>query len=265
MMNRFTYIDIIQDIIKGAKHWRIWSVLAWNMLKMEYRRTIIGPFWIVLQQSILIVALGYIFASIQKAEYVSFYVYFATGYTFWVLIYSFVTYAGNTFMGINGLPHMTREAFSNHIYLHITCQMLRFIHLIIPLIVILIIYHKVNVINIPLLICGIVMLMVFGFWVTVVLGCLSLRFQDLGLAVASIMQIMFFVTPVMFQASRVPGGDSLSMFNPFYHLLIVVRGNIINENVTLINWVAVLIINIIGICLALVVFRWARPKLAYWA
>lgn len=263
-MNRFTYKDIIFDIFCGLKHWRIWTALSWNANKMEYRRTILGPFWIAIQQSIFIAALGYIFASIQKENYSSFFVYFATGYTFWLLIFSFVTSAGNTFKGINGLPHMTKAAISNHVYLQFTSQILRFAHISIPLIIILIVFNDILSINTPLLFCGIFMLMSFGFWISILLGCLYLRFQDLELAATSIMQVMFFVTPIMFQTTRIPGGEKLSSYNPFYHLLVVVRGSIISENVTTVSWVVVLSINFIGVCIAIAVLRWARPKLAYW-
>ena len=130
--------------------------------------------------------------------------------------------------------------------------------------VILLIFHNTITINFPLLLCGFLMLMIFGFWVSALLGCLSLRFQDIVPAVTSITQVMFFLTPIMFEKSRIPGGDIFSNYNPFYHILVVVRGNIIKEEVTLFNWVAVLIINSIGICITLWVLRWARPKLAYW-
>ncbi len=83
-------------------------------------------------------------------------------------------------------------------------------------------------------------------------------------AVTSITQVMFFLTPIMFEKSRIPGGEIFSDYNPFYHILVVVRGNITDENVTLYNWIAVLVINIIGIGITLFVLRWARPKLAYW-
>ena len=84
-------------------------------------------------------------------------------------------------------------------------------------------------------------------------------------ALNSLMQIMFFVTPIIYQQSIIPGGEKLSMLNPFYHILVVVRGNLIKEDVTLFNWIAVLVINIIGIAVTLWVLRRSRPKLAYWA
>jgi len=263
-MNRFTYRDIINDIIAGSKQWRIWSTLSWNGIKMEYRRTVLGPFWLCIQQTVFIIALGYIFASIQRENFASFFVYFATGYTIWLFISSLVTSAGNTFMGINGLPNMTSGALSNHIYLQLASQMLRFAHRLIPLIIILSVLYNSISINIPLLLCGFIMLMVFGFWISALLGCLCLRFQDLEPAVIAIMQVMFFVTPIVFEYSRIPGGDKLSAYNPFFHLLVVTRGYIVNEDVTLFNWIAVLVINIIGIGLTLWVLRRSRPKLAYW-
>jgi ABC-type polysaccharide/polyol phosphate export permease len=264
-MNRFTYGNIINDIISGLNQWRVWSSLSRNAIKMQYRRTILGPLWITLQQTIFIITLGYIFAAIQKENFSSFFVYFATGFTFWLLISSFVTSAGHTFTGINGLPNMTRAAISSHIYLRFSSEMLRFAHNSIPLIVIFIIFHNSISINIPLFICGFLMLMIFGFWISALLGCLSLRFQDLEQAVTSFMQVMFYVTPVIFQQSMIPGGDLISNLNPFYHILVVVRGNLINENVTLFNWIAVLVINVTGIGITLWVLRRSRPKLAYWA
>lgn len=263
-MNRFTYVDIIKDLIRGSRQWRIWSALAWNIIKMQYRRTVIGPFWITLQQTIFIIVLGYIFAGIQKEKFSPFFLYFATGYTIWLLISSFVTTAGNTFMGINGLPNMTQVALSNHIYLQFASQMMLFAHKVVPLIVILSLSHNIIAVNIPLLICGFCLLLVFGFWISALLGCLSLRFQDLKPAIASAMQVMFFLTPIMFEQSRIPGGEALSNFNPFFHIIVVVRGNIINENVTSINYIAAIVINIIGICFTLWVLRWSRPKLAFW-
>ena len=218
-----------------------------------------------LQHAIFILTLGYIFASIQKENYASFFVYFATGYTFWILISSFVTSAGNTFMGINGLPNMTNAALSNHIYLQFTSQILLFAHKIIPLVVILLIFHNTITINFPLLLCGFLMLMIFGFWMSALLGCLSLRFQDIKPAFTSNWRFPSSPTKTLILGTIMLWWDtSFSNFNPFYHILVVVRGNIINEDVTLFNWIAVLIINMIGIGITLWVLRWARPKLAYW-
>lgn len=263
-MNRFSYNDIIHDIIDGLKQWRIWSTIAWNMMKMHYRRTKLGHLWVALQHTIVIIVLGYMFAAIQKEQFSSFFVFFAIGYTFWLLISLFVTGAGDTFRGISSLPNMTKAALSNHIYLHFTSQMLVFAHRLIPLIAIFIIFHKSLSINLPLFLCGFLMLMIFGFWITALMGCLSLRFQDLNPAIASLMQIMFFVTPIMYQQSIIPGADKFNIFNPFYHILVVVRGNLIKEDVTLFNWMAVIMINILGIAITLWVLRRSRSKLAYW-
>lgn len=263
-MNRFTYTDILKDFKCGALQWRIWSALGWNSIKMQYRRTFLGPLWITMQHSIFIIALGYMFATIQKEDFASFFLYFATGYTFWLLLSSFVTEAGNTFLGINGLPNMTRTAITTHIYLQLFTQLLLFAHKLIPLGIVIIVFHRSLSVNLPLFICGLIMFLVFGIWITALLGCLSLRFQDLMPALSSIMQILFFVTPVMFRHSMIPGGEKLSNLNPFFHYLIVVRGNLLNEEVTLTNWLAVICMNVIGIIFTLWVFRRSRPKLAYW-
>ena len=223
-MNRFTYMDIVKDIITGLKHWRIWMTLSWYMIKMQFRRTEFGPVWIVLQVATFVIALGYIFANIQGESFSSFFVYITSGYTFWLLISNMVTSGGETFTGLNGLPNLTKVAISNHAFLRISSQLLLFLHQAIPLVVVLLIFHKSIEINLLSFLFGFSMIILFGFWVSIFLGCLCLRFPDLSQAVTAVMQVMFFITPIMFRTSRVPGGNILFGLNPLYHLLILVQG-----------------------------------------
>lgn len=263
-MNRFTYADILRDLGQGLLHWRIWSALSFNSTKMMYRRALLGPLWLTLQQTVFIGALGYVFASIQNQDFPGFFVYIATGLTFWQLITAYLTTAGNTFAAINRFPSMTCAAFSNHIYLQFLFQFLLFMHRLLPALVICGIFHESLAINLPNFLAGFAALLVFGFWISALLGCLSLRFHDLMPAVGSIMQVMFFLTPVMYRDSAISGAGHFFNLNPLNHFLLVTRGSLLGENVSAMSWATVVVINIVGIVLTLGVLRWARPKIPLW-
>lgn len=263
-MNRFSHGDIVRDLAAGCGHWRIWSALARNVIKLQYRRAALGPLWLTLQQLVVILALGYIFASIQGQDFSRFFVYFAIGYTCWQLLAAFVTTAGDTFKNIRRFPGMTRAALSNHIYLQFSTQLLYFLHRVPPALVICAIYREALDINVLTSLAGFLALLVFGFWISALLGVLALRFHDLVPAVVSVMQVMFFVTPVMYRHTAIAGAETWFNLNPFFHLLAVVQGSLLGEPVTALNWSAVIILNLGGGVVTLAVVRWARPKLAYW-
>src|SRR5262249_50704282 len=76
----------------------------------------------------------------------------------------------------------------------------------------------------------------FALWlvaslaVTVLLGAVCAGFRDIPPIVASVMQMAFFVTPVIWRPHLL-GEDMLWMlpFNPFYGLLEILRGPLLGE------------------------------------
>jgi len=37
----------IADLLAGLKLWELWSTLGWHDIRQRYRRSIVGPFWLV--------------------------------------------------------------------------------------------------------------------------------------------------------------------------------------------------------------------------
>ena len=42
------------DIIEGLRRWSLWSFLALDSIRNSYRRTVIGPWWLTLQNVLYI-------------------------------------------------------------------------------------------------------------------------------------------------------------------------------------------------------------------
>jgi ABC-type polysaccharide/polyol phosphate export permease len=84
------------------------------------------------------------------------------------------------------------------------------------------------------------------------------RFRDLAQVIASILQVMFFFTPIFW----VPGGQLsrpiLVEANPFYHLLQLLRAPLLGELPTALNWqvsVAVTVVAGVGALASLAATR----------
>src|SRR5207245_4142924 len=71
---------------------------------------------------------------------------------------------------------------------------------------------------------GIAIVTVNGFWIVLLVGTLCARFRDLPQIIANLMQIAFFVTPVMWKADQLPREASwLVDLNPLASLLALIR------------------------------------------
>ncbi len=108
------------------------------------------------------------------------------------------------------------------------------------------------------------LLLVNGLWVGLLFGLLSARFRDIPLIIASIVQVMFFITPVIWKPSMLPGRALFLDLNPFYHLVEIVRAPLLGQAPNLENWIAVLLITAIGWGLTLFFYTAYRWRVAYW-
>jgi ABC-type polysaccharide/polyol phosphate export permease len=68
------------------------------------------------------------------------------------------------------------------------------------------------------------------------IGPLCARFRDLPQIVANGVQVMFFLSPVIWSADQLPQRAIFIEANPFYHLVEVVRAPLLGEFATATNW-----------------------------
>ena len=74
------------DMVDGLKSWRIWLLLAWHEVKLRYRRSTLGPFWITISMAITIYTMGVLYGHLFKMDLAIYYPFLATGILGWNLI-----------------------------------------------------------------------------------------------------------------------------------------------------------------------------------
>ncbi len=80
---------------------------------------------------------------------------------------------------------------------------------------------------------------------TLLLGAFCARFRDIQPIVNSVMQIAFFMTPVIWKPDQL-GASSVDKLplNPFFDLLEIVRGPILGTDVTGMTWVGAIMLQL---------------------
>ena len=111
---------------------------------------------------------------------------------------------------------------------------------------------------------GLALLLLNGIWAALLLGVISARFRDVPPIVASIVRILFFVTPIIWMPGLMPERALVLDFNPFFHMVEVVRAPLLGTLPGLVSWLAVLGITLGGWIVAFEFFRRYRWRIAYW-
>ena len=103
-----------------------------------------------------------------------------------------------------------------------------------------------------------------GLWVGLLFGLLSARFRDIPLIVSNIVQVMFFLTPVIWRADMLPERALLLDANPFYHFVEILRAPMLGHPPGVENWLAALSVALVGWVIALIFYTAYRWRIAYW-
>jgi lipopolysaccharide transport system permease protein len=100
---------------------------------------------------------------------------------------------------------------------------------------------------------------------TLILGAFCARFRDIQPIVNSVMQIAFFVTPVIWKPTQI-GADSIDKlaFNPFFDLLEIVRGPILGTAVAGTTWIGALVYSVLLCAISWTFFVRARGRVTFW-
>jgi lipopolysaccharide transport system permease protein len=109
--------------------------------------------------------------------------------------------------------------------------------------------------------------LVDGMAISLILGVLCTRYRDVPPIVASVLQIAFFVSPIIWSPTVLAHrgmGIVLVNWNPIYVLLEIVRAPLLDTPETLHLWVVALSYSAMLLVATGLVFMRARPRIAYW-
>ena len=111
---------------------------------------------------------------------------------------------------------------------------------------------------------GLALLCLNGLWAALLLGLVSARFRDLPQIVASVIQVAFFLTPIIWKPGQLHGRAVIVGLNPFFHFMELVRAPLLGQAPGLTSWLAVLGITVGGWLVTFAMYRRYRRRIAYW-
>jgi lipopolysaccharide transport system permease protein len=111
---------------------------------------------------------------------------------------------------------------------------------------------------------GLVLMAVNAFAVALFLGMLCARFRDIAPIVGSVMQLAFFVSPVIWKPELLAEKQVWLPLNPFYTVMETVRGPLLEGGAPLLIWVSAIGFTLLTCAAAFAFFVRFRGRIAFW-
>lgn len=250
----------------ACRNYGLAVTLAWNEVAQRYKRSSLGAFWLTLNMAVLILALGFVFGSVLRTPLNQFLPFLCLGLILWGFISSAVNEGATAFVSHGQtILHLPVPLFLIIIKVFVR-NVIVLAHniLIVP---ILFLFFRIGVKPVALLaIPGFMLLSLNLLWVTFSLAIVCARYRDLPQVVQNLLQIAFYVTPIIWMPYLLPGGYRryLLNLNPAYHLMNLVRDPILGTIPPQESWIWAIGLAIFGWLAALALFNRYRLRVAYW-
>ncbi|MBA2412938.1 MAG: ABC transporter permease [Burkholderiaceae bacterium] len=253
-----------RDVADAVAAFRIWLMLAHTDVKQRYRRSVLGPFWITLSAVVSIIALALVYTQIFKVPTAEYLVFLTTGFIAWLYLSSLVMESCSVFIGAEGIIRQVNLPLGIHVFRMVWRNLIILAHNLVIVFLVLF-YMGVGMSWATLLFFPAVILISLGaVALGYLLGGLCTRYRDIPPIVSSLVQVMFYVTPVIWPPKLLVGNEHLLTFNPFYYFLELLRAPLMGEAPAADVWV-ISITLVVAFAFAATAFmgryRW---RVAYW-
>jgi len=255
----------ITDLVDGAGRWRIWLVLAMFDIRARYRRSRLGQFWITLSMAVTIAALALVYSVIFKIELAVYLPLVAISFIAWGLIASLLNDGATVFIESEGYLKSAPLPKSMFLYRMLARNTIIFAHNLILVPIVTLFFGIYPTWATLLFIPAFLLTMINGLWIGMVLGPLCTRFRDMPPIIASIVQIAFFASPVMWGRSQLGTGNEVwVMWNPFAVFLELMREPLLGKVPQAHWWLLAGAITVVGYAVGFAFFARFRSRIAYY-
>jgi lipopolysaccharide transport system permease protein len=243
---RNQYALASQDIKIGFQKWRIWMMLAYQDIKLRYRRSILGPFWITLSMAITVYSMGYLYGHLFHTNLETYFPFLVGGMLSWALVSTCITELSEGFSVADGLIKQIKLPYSLYIHRVIMRNIIIFSHNVIVIVPILAIYHQFAKINLNTLVLlpNLFLFYVNAFIYGLVLSMIGARYRDISQIIKSL--------------------HYLVVLNPFYSFVELLRAPLLGAAPEWSVYLMVFVVTAVGMALCTWMFSKYRSRIVYW-
>jgi ABC-type polysaccharide/polyol phosphate export permease len=252
------------DLFLGLMKSWLWTAMAMQDIRLRYRGSLLGPFWLTLSSAIMIGSMGFIYAKLFHIDVERYLPFLAVGLVVWQFISSLITEGCQTFLAVQNIILQAPMPFSVHCYRVVYRNFIVLAHNFVIVLVVLLVFRTSVGWDVALIVPGLLLLAIVGFCFSMFFGMISARFRDIPPIVASFVQVLFFITPIFWPVDQLGSFQLIGQLNPAFAAIDVIRAPLLGVPLAPYSWPVLITTTVITAAFTFAFFSRLRSRIAYW-
>lgn len=238
--------------------------LAWADTKARYKKSVLGPFWLTLTNLLGVVGLSLVWGELMNQDLQTFLPQVAIGLIAWQLISGALVDAPMIF--VRQAPMIRNVAIPSWFFAirALARHLINLLHNAVIVIGVLIYSGIPLTVQTWLVIPSFVLVVLNLYWITHLLGLLGARFRDVEHLIVGVVPILFFISPVLYRADRLPEGLNLVWLNPLSYMIEALRAPLLGQPFPSLAYPVLIGLLATGVGLTWLHQRTRGKNLAFW-
>lgn len=254
----------MEDVRLGTIRWRLAFTLAWLDIRNRYRGSVLGPFWLTLSTGAMLLGLGLLYSTLFQMSLREYLPHLAVSLILWNAISQMVNDATISLTSSEGIIRQLPLPYTVHALRCVIRNGIIAAHNLPLILVIFALCRHMPGPEAVLVIPGFILIAINSVAVALFLGMLCARFRDIGPIVGSVMQLAFFLTPILWKPRLLGDWEAWMPLNPFFAILETVRGPLVENGGQPLAWLAAILYTVATVVVAAVFFVRFRGRVAFW-
>lgn len=254
----------VADVREGFRLWRLAWALGWLDIRLRYRGSVLGPLWLTISTGVMVGSLGILYSTLFKMELHDYLPFLALSQVLWAFMAATVSDACTGFTDAEGVIRSVRMPFTVFAIRTIIRNIVVLAHNVAVVIIVFAIFSRWPGAGGLWAIPGLGLWLLNAMALNLLLGAFCARFRDILPIINSVMQIAFFLTPVIWTPAQLGSGARWLPLNPFFDLLEIVRAPLLGEGLPFRAWIGALFYSFVLFSIAWAFFVRARGRVAFW-
>lgn len=252
------------DLDSGLRAWRLSQFLAWQDIKQRYRRSTLGPIWLTLSFGVQMLTMGVISSLLFGGSFEKSLPYVSAGMLLWFLITQMINDGAVLF--VSAAQYITQIKSPLTVFLMQTIWRNLFVaaHNAAIYLIVAAIFVVVPGPSILLWPLGFILVIICLTWMVLVSAVISARYRDVPVMIQNVLNILFWCTPLMYFPEQLGKNRFIADYNPFTHMIALVREPLLGMTPSLNDWLIVLAIAVFGWTGTFLFFARFRARIVYW-
>jgi ABC-type polysaccharide/polyol phosphate export permease len=254
----------LEELKAGLTSHEQWLYMAVQDIKLRYRRSMIGPWWVTISTGVMVMMLGFLWSHIFGTDLENYLPFFAVGFVLWGWMSGQMTDAAGGFFQFQGMIKQVKLPLPIFVLRLNVRQCIVLLHNSIIIALVLLFIGKgftlVSLIAIP----NLILIQLNLTLLSIVISIFCTRYQDMTQVVNVGTQIVFFFTPILWQVETLKNRTYLAEMNPVYHWIEMVRAPLLGRLPTINDylWTGASLV-VLSILASYYLGRY-RSRIAFW-